>query len=61
MVGTVTITLAILGQPPVRLAVGAAADLVLFDLPENEPLKVIATIKAGQVTHGRLDNLSPTD
>jgi len=45
----------ILGLTPVELAAGAAADLVLFDLPEDEPLQVLATISAGELVYGSLN------
>ena len=44
----------ILGLTPVELAAGAAADLVLFHLPQDEPLQVVATISAGELVHGTL-------
>jgi len=44
----------ILGLTPVELAAGATADLVLFDLPQDEPLQVVATISAGELVHGTL-------
>ena len=45
---------AILGLTPVELAAGAAADLVLFQFPQDEPLQVVATISAGELVHGTL-------
>ena len=45
----------ILGLTPVQLAPGATADLVLFQLPDNEPLQVIATLQAGQLVYGSVD------
>ena len=44
----------ILSLTPVELAAGSAADLVLFDLPEDEPLQVLATISGGELVHGSL-------
>ena len=45
----------ILGQSPVELEAGSPADLVLFDLPDNEPLRVVATIKAGELVYGSIE------
>ncbi len=45
----------ILGLTPVQLAPGATADLVLFQLPDNEPLQVVATLQAGQLVYGSVD------
>ena len=45
----------ILGRTPVQLKAGATADLVLFDLPEDKPLQVIATIKSGELVYGSLE------
>ena len=45
----------ILGCTPVQLEAGATADLVLFKLPEDQPLQVIATIKSGELVYGSLE------
>ena len=44
----------ILSLTPVELAAGKTADLVLFDIPEDEPLQVSATISGGELVHGSL-------
>ena len=44
----------ILSLTPVELAAGETADLVLFDIPEDEPLQVSATISGGELVHGSL-------
>lgn len=46
----------LLGETPVRLAAGANADLVLFELGDR--LQVTATIKAGELVYGTLPSLA---
>lgn len=42
----------LIGETPVRLEVGAVADLVLFDVPDSGPAEVRCTINRGEVVHG---------
>ena len=44
----------LLGLPPVELAVGAPADLVLFDWAPGQPFQVSDTLVAGHVADGQL-------
>ncbi|MCO6459379.1 MAG: amidohydrolase family protein [Pirellulaceae bacterium] len=44
----------LIGLPPVRLQVGDLADLLLFELPADGPLQVLATLNAGQVVFGQV-------
>ena len=39
----------LIGQKPVKLEVGAKADLVVFDIPEQGPVRVHCTVNAGEV------------
>jgi N-acetylglucosamine-6-phosphate deacetylase len=41
----------LLGLPPLELATGAPADLVLFDWKPGQEVRVVATVIAGAVTH----------
>ncbi|MBP88911.1 MAG: N-acetylglucosamine-6-phosphate deacetylase [Planctomycetaceae bacterium] len=42
----------LIGETPVRLEIGAVADLVLFDIPGSGPAHVRCTINAGEVVYG---------
>ena len=47
----------LIGQEPGKLEVGTAANLVLFDIPDEEgrdPLNVRATVNSGQIVHGEV-------
>jgi N-acetylglucosamine-6-phosphate deacetylase len=44
----------LIGQSPVRLEVGAKADLVAFDVPDEGPAHVRCTINSGDVVFGSL-------
>lgn len=47
----------LIGLPPSRLAAGSTANLVLFQLPESGAVRILATINAGELVFGELDDL----
>lgn len=47
-------TAELIGETPGSLNIGAKADLVLFDLPDEGPAKIRCTINAGEVVFGSL-------
>lgn len=45
----------LIGLPTPRIETGSTADLILFDLSDSEPLRLHATVLAGQLVHGSVD------